>query len=442
MGVPDAEAGKKVMVFSLKKETAQTRRRLLLLCLLVFAASCLVSLAYGDRLLLGSYAKMNDDDVKYAQTADRLLETGMLSYNTGEAPSTFIMPLFPLLLAGAKWIAGEAGGVILLRLLQGAFQAFGVYLMFVLARRVFGSGRTTMTAAVLLAVYLPDYFVSGSILTESGFRLCLMLSVCWLFKGLDKPGVLNWALFAVFWTALCYFKPHAALLPLVPGLFWLARRYAFGKMLGYTAVILGVFALLMSPWWIRNYEAFGRFIPFTEAVGSPMILGSTAFGQVPDGFYDKYPEYGGDVMSGSDDSMAQAAGRMVAYGFMHEPFKYAAFYTAGKFGGLYGIAYWERPILGLTWAPYFPIHAAYVLLGLYGMWLAYRKKWSGASVPLAVLAYFTLIYVPFIAIPRYGYPNLFLFTLFAAPALLALHDRYRAHRAVLRGEETAARADL
>lgn len=421
-------------MFSLKEETRQTRLRLLLLCLLVFAASCAVSLGYGDRLLLGSYAKMNDDDVKYAQTADVLLRTGVLTYNTGSEPSTFIMPLFPLMLAGLKGLAGSDGGVVLLRLVQGVFQAAGVYLMFVLARRVFGSSRIAMTAAVLLALYLPDYFISASILTESSFRLFLLLTVCLLLRALDRPKILNWALFAVCWTAMCYYKPQAAVLPLVPGLFWLARRYSFKRMLAYTAVILSVFAILMSPWWIRNYEAFGRFIPFTQSVGSPLILGSSAFGQVPDGFYDRYPEYGGDVMNGSDDAMAQAAGRMVAYGFMHEPLKYLAFYTFGKFGGLYGIAYWERPILGMTWAHYFPVHAAYVLLGLYGMFAALRKKLRAAYVPLAVLLCLTLIYVPFIAIPRYGYPNLFLFALFAAPVLLEAYDRWQGKRRQRRGK--------
>lgn len=412
-------------MFSLKEETRQTRTRLLLLCLFVFLASCAISLGYGDRLLLGSYEKMNDDDVKYVQTADVLLETGVLAYNTGGEPSTFIMPVFPLLLAGVKWLAGDEGGIALLRILQGAFQAFGIYLMFILARRVFSNTRISMTAAVLLALYLPDYFISASILTESAFRLCLMLTVFFLLRALDKPSIGGWAIFAVFWTSLCYFKPHAALLPLIPGLFWLARRYSFKKMFAYTVVILGVFGLLMSPWWIRNYEAFGRFIPFTEAAGSPLILGSTAFGQVPDGFYEKYPEYGGDVMKGSDDDLAQAAGRMIAYGFTHEPLKYAAFYTFGKLGGLYGIAYWERPIFGMTWAHYFPVHAAYVLMGLYGIWLALKRKRTGAYAPLAVLAYFTLIYVPFIAIPRYGYPNLFLFVLFMAPVVVGVIDRFR-----------------
>ncbi|GGN92877.1 glycosyltransferase family 39 protein [Saccharibacillus kuerlensis] len=425
-------------MFSLKKETRQTRIRLSVLCLLVFLISCAVSLAYGDQLLLGSYAKMNDDDVKYVQTADRLLETGVLTYNTGSEPSTFIMPLFPIVLAGVRWIAGE-DGTMLLRILQGAFQALGVYLMFVLARRVFDSSRIAMVAAFLLAIYLPDYFISGSILTESMFRICLMLTVCLLLKGLDRPGWFNWALFAAAWTALCYFKPHAAPLPLVPGLFWLARRYSFKRMLGYTTVILSVFVLLMSPWWVRNYEVFGRFIPFTQAAGSPMILGSTAFGQVPDGFYDKYPEYGGDVMQGSDADLAQAAGRMVTYGFTHEPLKYLAFYTFGKFGGLYGIAYWERPILGMTWAHYFPVHAAYVLLGLYGILLALKRKLSAAYIPIAVLAYFTLIYVPFIAIPRYGYPNMFLFVLFAAPVLLELYKRWREKRALTTGGAAGAR---
>ncbi|OWA36259.1 hypothetical protein B9G55_10460 [Saccharibacillus sp. O16] len=416
-------------MFSLKEETRQTRLRLLLLSLLVFVISCAVSLGYGDRLLLGSYDKMNDDDVKYAQTADVLLQTGVLTYNTGSEPSTFIMPLFPLLLAGLKWIAGSDGGVVLLRLVQGMFQAVGIYLMFVLARRVFSSSRIALTAAVLLAIYLPDYFISASILTESLFRFFLMLTVCLMLYALDRPKVMNWVGFAICWTALCYLKPHAAVLPLVPGIFWLVRRYAFKRMLAYTVVILSVFAALMSPWWIRNLETFDRFIPFTQSVGSPLILGSAAFGQVPNGFYDRYPEYNGDVMNGSDDEMAQAAGRMVAYGFIHEPLVYLAFYTFGKFGGLYGIAYWERPILGMTWAHYFPVHAVYVLLGLYGMGMAIKRKWRDAYVPLAVLIYFTLIYVPFIAIPRYGYPNLFIFILFAAPPLLELYDRWRKKRA-------------
>ena len=31
---------------------------------------------------------------------------------------------------------------------------------------------------------------------------------------------------------------------------------------------------MMSPWWIRNYNIFHAFIPFTLATGNPMLQGT------------------------------------------------------------------------------------------------------------------------------------------------------------------------
>lgn len=52
------------------------------------------------------------------------------------------------------------------------------------------------------------------------------------------------------------------------------KKVRFKEALKYTIIVIAVFSVVMSPWWIRNYVIFHRFIPFTMATGNPMDQGT------------------------------------------------------------------------------------------------------------------------------------------------------------------------
>lgn len=63
----------------------------------------------------------------------------------------------------------------------------------------------------------------------------------------------------------------------------------------------------------------------------------------------------------------------------------------------------------------FAIQYGFMLVALAGMvWAMIRESFARLMPVLLTLAYFTVIYMPFVAFSRYGYPNMVLFIMFAA----------------------------
>jgi len=111
-------------LFSYKIGGPRDRRILFGLMAFVLVLSVSIVMYYGDYFFLGDPNAPNNDDVKYIQTAKILLNEGTLAYNTGTEPTSFIMPGFPLILAGFLAVFGQdGGGVVAFRLFQCLLQA-------------------------------------------------------------------------------------------------------------------------------------------------------------------------------------------------------------------------------------------------------------------------------------------------------------------------------
>lgn len=67
----------------------------------------------------------------------------------------------------------------------------------------------------------------------------------------------------------CLFKPTIVAYPLVIFIVWINNRYKLKEMVRYASIVFGIFCILILPWWIRNYNDFKMFIPFTESSGNP-----------------------------------------------------------------------------------------------------------------------------------------------------------------------------
>lgn len=302
-------------MFNLSKVSKPIKSTLLVIIVLVFAISAASVLIYGDHFLLGSYEKLNNDDVKYVNSAKILLNKHTLAYNSGESPSSFIMPGMPFVLSGLMLIFGQGeAAVIAFRLLQVLLQAFSVYLIFVIANYMFNS-RAALIASIATALYLPDYFSSGAILSETIFRTIFILLICFSLLALKSNQTKHYVIVAVLVVLGCYFKPHTGLFPVVLFVLWLFNKVSWKTIVKHTAVISVTMILLLCPWWIRNYVTFDQFIPFTKSAGNPMLLGALINNNAPaKPFFDAHPEYVGadraSLFVGSDDAMAETAQKL------------------------------------------------------------------------------------------------------------------------------------
>lgn len=392
------------------------------LVLLVHVTSVLV---LGDHFLLGSYEKRDNDDVKYVYAAQVLLQDHTLVYNSGDLPTNFIMPTIPVMLSGSIAILDRDAGVMAFRLLQCLMQSFSIYLLFILARSVFNS-RVGLVAIILAACYIPDLFASGAILTESTFKVLLLLLLCSTIFAIRKSTALAYVWVGIMLGLACYVKPQSALFPICLLILWLVHRYSWKDIVKYTAIVGVCSMALLSPWWIRNYVQFHEFIPFTKSTGNPMLLGALVKrGMPPKGFFEQYPEYKDNKLFGPNDTAQKiAAQRLIAYSFKHTPIAYTYWFTAGKTYYLFSAPFYSRPVPGLPRPAINVLHWLYVLAGFVGLVLLLALKRMKQTLPVLLpFLYYWFIHLPFITFGRYGYPLVSLLIIFAAAGIVLIAER-------------------
>jgi len=173
---------------------------------------------------------------------------GQSLWVTGHMDTPFYMPLYPAFVAvtGPGWIQ---------LLIDVSLSTAMIWLVYELANLIFGDKRTGLLAAAITAIY--PYFIFYSIvgLTETLFMTLLVAAyVCWYRNA--------FAAAAIFSVLAILTRP--VLDPLAPVLvlyFALAiRGLSYPGALKQLAIYAGIYCLLMAPWWVHNYEAYGRFV--------------------------------------------------------------------------------------------------------------------------------------------------------------------------------------
>ncbi|MBD8497186.1 glycosyltransferase family 39 protein [Paenibacillus arenosi] len=395
----------------------KTKRTLSIMALFVFLLSSFFVLAHHNYFLLGDLHNPNNDDVKYLHSARVLLNEGTLAYNSGNEPSAFIMPGISIILAGFMAVFGEGdGAIIAFRLFQCMLQAISIFLIFFIARYTFNT-RTAYIVCGISMFYMPDYFSSGVVLSETMFRTALLLLVCIIIVAVES-GKTSWYIWiGIIVAFLAYFKPHATLYPAILLILWWKHKVSWRDMVRYTFIIAGTYMVLLAPWWIRNMITFDRFILFTNSAGSPFLLGTRINYQLPPaGFFDAYPQYDPKtIFAGSDGSAVSKGLDILKYGFVYDTWNYVHWYTIGKLHNLYNIPYYWRPIWPISRSFMNVTQVILMSISVIGMmWAFIRVPFTRMLPVLLTFAYFTAIYMPFVAFSRYGYPNVIFLLMFAA----------------------------
>lgn len=358
---------------------------------------------YGDYFLLGSLEKMDNDDVKYIRSAKILIEKGMLTYHDPKSPTVFVMPGFPILLAGFIRLFGRWDiGVIAFRVFQALLQGFSVYMVFLIGRELFNS-ITGLIACVLDAVYMPEFFSAGLILTEVEFKVLLLLLVYLSIYAVKTGYIKYYIVGGIIWGAACLIRPTAALYPIVIFIMWLLYKYPIGFAVKRALITSMIFILVMSPWWIRNYAVFNRFIPFTLSTGNPFLQGTYInYDQTRD--YVPYtPDV--DVIKTNQIEMETGKYRLKTY-FKKYPLQYIYWYTIGKTLHMWRDPFYWKPVFNITGTTAAKYHLILLALGLIGTVFSIRKKIRDSLFLILPIIYFTLVYLPYYTFSRYSYPTM------------------------------------
>ncbi|HEY6187722.1 MAG TPA: hypothetical protein VIW80_08590 [Pyrinomonadaceae bacterium] len=223
-----------------------------------------------------SVPRFANDSVKYDALARSLASGEGYQVRGDHVTVSGIAPLFPLLLAGLHLLSGGKIPIVLLvgfvNALLGALTALCLYHLVRLCFMPGGklraregerdAGRVALLAAALFSVYPFEIFNTAFVLKESlsifltvGFAL---VWVCMLRAGAETR--LRWAALAgaaCGLSALSRFPHTGLMLMFVVVNLWLGWRRE-RSLVRETALALFIFALVLTPWLVRNYYVLGQ----------------------------------------------------------------------------------------------------------------------------------------------------------------------------------------
>ncbi|MBL4935544.1 glycosyltransferase family 39 protein [Clostridium sp. YIM B02515] len=425
-------------MFSLKNESRKTKVILSVILAVFFAVTMFTIFHYGNSTLLGSVETYNNDDVKYIRSAFTLLSTGNLTYKAPSSPTVFIMPGLPYVLSFFMGIFGTWEGVTAFRVFQAILQTASLLLVFFIGRKAFNS-RVALLAVLLNALYIPEVWVSNIIITETIFKFFFLMLIYFCLYAVEEKKLKYYILGGIFWGLSALFRPPIAAFPIVILIMWIKKKYKIGEIIKYTIVVSTIFVLIMSPWWLRNYRLYDKFIPFTASSGNPMLQGTYIHYNDKDGS-DAYIDsssfkYSDDEQENNKVETDIAKLRMKTL-IPKEPFKYLYWYTIGKTFINWILPFYLKEILGINHVLAALYHFILLCLAVRGTIFHIRKTKENYSFYLILYSviYTNCIYLPFYCYSRYMYPAMPLVILPASFMVFEIRQKMKIKNALKLGE--------
>ena len=315
-------------------------------------------------------------------------------------PTSWSAPVYPYLLAGVFRVFGvysreSAWAILSLNALFSALTCIPiVYLMY----RIFGN-RAAQISGWAWVFFPYAIYYSASHVWGHCLDALLLMTVLWATYEMEEQRRLAmWALYGMLWGIAALENP--VILATLPALLmWLGWRRHKLAAPSYAAMAVTVAALCLtvSPWFVRNYRTFGRFIPFRGIFWKEFWAGNT--GDIS----DLYPDWTNPGLNGTELSEYSRRGELAYFAekrrlgldfVKHQPSLFLRL-TARRIAFTW-TGFWTLRRDYLAGEPFaFPNMAVYSLLTLFMIGGIRQSFQSGQKlvIPiLLVLAFHPLVY--------------------------------------------------
>ncbi len=323
-------------------------------------------------------------------------------------PTAWEPPLYPYLAAGVFSVFGvysKASAFVLLTL-NSACSALTCVPIFRIAQRMFSE--KVAVGSAWAWVLLPNvmFWCTRSI-WETSLSALLLAVIVWKAVVLeDREGLLPWVEFGLLWGIAALNSP--SLLSFLPaaGLWaWFRRANAGKKSIAGVALASVVFFACITPWLVRDYRAFGRFVFMRDNFGAELRLGN---GNGADGtlMLDLDPPH--------DPYAMRQFVSMGELNYIALRKRQAIDYIKGDYARFAGLC--SKKFIYFWASPPKPAHPAWLeplkqllflassILALWGLGLALKQRRPGAWLLFWLVLLYPAIYYLVYAIPRYRHP--------------------------------------
>src|ERR1700722_2120520 len=193
-------------------------------------------------------------------------------------PTAWSAPVYPYLLAAVFLVFGihtqSSAWVILI--LNGLFSALTCIPIYFMTRRVFGRSPALWAGWIWALFPYAIYFSVGYMWGHSLDALMVALVLWCTLATEDETNTLRWMAYGALWGVAALIIPVIlSCLPFLWGwLIWRRRQSGMEWGRRQAAAFLALL-LTVSPWFVRNYRTFGRFVPFRDPFGLVLWDGNT-----------------------------------------------------------------------------------------------------------------------------------------------------------------------
>ncbi len=323
-------------------------------------------------------------------------------------PTAWEPPLYPYLVCGVFRVFGvysRASAFVLLTL-NSTFSALTCLPIFLIARRMFSEW--VAVGSTWAWALLPNViFWCTRAVWETSLAALLLTTIIWLALTLeDRDGWLPWLQFGVLWGVAALSSTSLLSFLAAAGLFAWYRRARRGKRsLAGVVLASAVFFACITPWLIRNYEIFGKFIFIRDNFGAELRLGN---GNGADGTLMVYLDATHDPQAMRQfQEMGElpyiAMRKQQALDFIRADYARFATLCVRRF-----VYFWAAPPKvdqpwGMGEAKNSLFLAASILM-FWGLGRALRSRRHGSWLLFWLMLFYPAMYYFVYAIPRYRHP--------------------------------------
>jgi len=363
----------------------------------------------------------------------------------------YAMPGQGILLAGTYYIFREHR-YIYLQIIQAIIDSLSVFMLYSIAKQFFNR-KVGLLAAFLFAVWIPEARLAVSALRDAWMQVLMLTSLYFFLRGMQKERILYYLLSGLSIAIGVYFRSEMALLPILYGFIFLLRKRNLKQALYVACIMMFMVLMLLSPWTIRNYVVFHRFIPTNAGL---WMSTWQSFGEFENDF--------GAILS---DEKTYEQMQNAGYDAEFKSVEYDDLFKPKVFGVIKDKPFWYLKIVllratkiplqanvwginafdsadftkfradGGTLSEYiraFPVQFAgkvirritnltIFLLAFVG--IVFYRKWLESLILLSVPIYNILIHLPLGIMPRYILPGNTTLLIFASFALVQIFSRFK-----------------
>lgn len=234
-----------------------------------------LTVAFALRVLLVvGFPKTAGDEYRYRVPAVNILAGHGFSSDVDEPilPSMHTMPLYPLFIAGVFAVFGEHNSAV--RIAQSAIDLITCLLVAFVAFSLAPPSLKRPAAMAALIIYgcLCWFTISWTryILAETLATFMTMLAVTVSVMAVRKEGR-RWLAVGLICGVALLVRADSVLLVSALGLFLLFQiaRFRSSKSVLNLLLFCAAIPVVLTPWIVRNYVAFGKFQPLSARGGMP-----------------------------------------------------------------------------------------------------------------------------------------------------------------------------